>query len=299
MQQQLLLIDDSKPIHVLIRSLLADEAVDIHSAYDASYGKVLAGSILPDLVLLDVEMPGENGFDACRKLKADPVTSAVPVVFLSASGTVEDKVRGLNLGAVDYISKPVNASELLARVRACLRTSHLVRMLQTKALLDPLTGLGNRRMFDDRLRAEVSLRRRHGTPLACIAIDLDHFKSINDTYGHPFGDQVLQKVASIIAEHCRNEDVACRVGGEEFMILAPNTSGPQAAVLADRIRMSVARAPFVRQGHAVQVTCSVGAADAGEGDDDLSMPQRADDALYESKRAGRNRVSVAGPALAA
>ncbi len=298
MQQQLLLIDDSKAIHTLVRALLADEPVEVHSAFDAAYGKVLAASLVPDMILLDVEMPGASGFDACRDLKADPATSAVPVVFLTSIATIEDKVRGLNLGAVDYISKPVNASELLARVRACLRTSHMVRLLQTKALLDPLTGLGNRRMFDDRLRAETSLRRRHGNPLACIAIDLDHFKSINDQHGHPFGDYVLQKVAGVISEHCRNEDVACRVGGEEFMILAPNTTGEQAAILADRIRASVARLPFVRQGQAIQVTCSIGAADATD-EDDRSMPERADDALYRAKRAGRNRTAIAPSQLAA
>src|SRR5450432_6456 len=198
MHQQILLIDDSKPIHPLVTSLLADEPVTISSAYDGQSGIVLAASLRPDLILLDVDMPGMDGFETCRRLKADPATATLPIIFITVHGTTTELVRGLNLGANDYVAKPFKLSELLSRVRAALRTSHLIRLLEEKALIDSLTGLGNRAMFDERFAAEVSLRIRFLTPLSCIVLDVDHFKGINDKHGHPFGDQVLKKIAEVL-----------------------------------------------------------------------------------------------------
>jgi diguanylate cyclase (GGDEF)-like protein len=290
MEQQLLIIDDSKAIHPLIKTLLAGEEIGIRSAYDAAFGIDLAKSLRPDLILLDVDMPGTNGFDACRVLKSDPATNSIPVIFLTSCASVEEKVRGLELGAVDYVTKPCNRSELQARVRASLRMSQLIRLLEEKALIDALTGLGNRAMFEQRLAAEVALRIRSGNPLACIVMDLDAFKAINDNFGHPLGDQVLRKLASIVAEHCRTEDVACRIGGDEFIVLAPNTSAEHAALLAERMRSAIAKTSFVHNEKPVSVTCSFGVVDAGD-PYDRSLLERADSALYRSKQQGRNRVT--------
>nr|MBA3404273.1 response regulator [Gemmatimonadaceae bacterium] len=135
MHQQVLLIDDSKQIHALVTSLLGDEPVTIHSAFDAQFGIVQAASLRPDLILLDVEMPGVDGYETCRRLKADAVTASLPIVFLTARATTEEMVQGLNLGANDYVAKPFKLSELLSRVRAALRTSHLIRLLEDKALI--------------------------------------------------------------------------------------------------------------------------------------------------------------------
>ena len=290
MQQQLLLIDDSKHIHPLIKALLSDEQLEIHSAYDAEFGLSLIKTLRPDLILMDVDMPGLNGFEACRKLKSDPANSSIPLIFLTSCGSIEEKVRGLELGAVDYVTKPCNRAELQARVRASLRMSQLIRLLEEKALIDALTGLGNRAMFEQRLAAETALRIRSGLPLACIVLDLDQFKSINDTFGHPFGDVVLRKIATIIAEHCRTEDVGCRLGGEEFAVLAPNTTAEQATTLAERMRAAIAKTSFVHGGKSVTVTSSFGVVDAGD-PYDRSLLERADAALYESKQHGRNRVT--------
>ncbi|MDP9173251.1 MAG: diguanylate cyclase [Planctomycetota bacterium] len=292
MRQQVLVIDDSKAIHALVKTLLADDPVDVQCAADPAYGIALSGSIQPDLILLDVEMPGMNGFEVCRKLKSDPQTTQVPIIFLTASSSVEEKVRGLELGAVDYVTKPFHSWELWARVRASLRIQQLVHMLEKKALLDPLTGMGNRAMFDRHLAAEIAMRIRFKTPLSCIVMDVDHFKMINDANGHPFGDQVLRKVAEIITTICRTGDVACRYGGDEFVIIAPHSNATDAALLAKRIGTAIGKTEFARQGIAIRITSSFGVADATDVYD-RSIFQRADDALYHAKQNGGNRVSVA------
>ncbi|HWE05054.1 MAG TPA: diguanylate cyclase [Tepidisphaeraceae bacterium] len=303
MQQQILVIDDSKTIHPLVKVILAEEPVEVHSAMDAKYGMVLAASVQPDLILLDVDMPGMDGFEACKQLKSDPQTADVPIIFLTSHSSVAEKVRGLGLGAMDYVTKPFNRAELMARVRASLRTKQSIRALEEKATIDSLTGLGNRAMFDQRLEAEVCLQVRTRNPLACILMDVDRFKRINDTFGHPAGDKVLKQLASIIADMCRTEDVACRYGGEEFAILAPNTTAIAASTFAERLRAQISKATFVPNpsafiapGTTFGVTASFGVADSRE-QFDRSMVQRADDALYQSKRAGRDRVSIADSSI--
>jgi diguanylate cyclase (GGDEF)-like protein len=294
MHQQILLIDDSKHIHTLVTSLLGDEPVTIHSAFDAQFGITLAASLRPDLILLDVEMPGVDGYETCRRLKADPATASLPIVFLTARATTEEMVHGLNLGANDYVAKPFKLSELLSRVRAALRTSHLIRLLEDKALIDSLTGLGNRAMFDKRLAAEVSLRTRSDNPLSCIVLDVDHFKLVNDTYGPHVGDQLLGKIGETLTEICRDEDVACRHGGQRFVILTPQTNANDAALLAEKIRVAIEQILFARQSTPINVTCSFGISEAND-IYDRSIVERAEEALYHSQEQGRNRVSIAPP----
>jgi diguanylate cyclase (GGDEF)-like protein len=190
------------------------------------------------------------------------------------------------------VTKPFKLSELLSRVRAALRTSHLIRSLDDKAMIDPLTGLGNRGMFDKRVTAEVAARIRSGNPLSCIVMEVDHFKDINDTYGHSFGDQVLCKIGDALTEICRIEDVACRLAGEKFVVLAPRTSAAHAALLAERMRVAVASIPFWQQGKSITVTCSFGVADAA-GTFDRLMLERTEQALCHSKVIGPDSISVA------
>ena len=304
MKQQILVIDDSEKIHPLVRAILADEPVDIHSATDPKYGLVLAASMRPDLILMDVDMPGMDGFEACRQLKADPATADVPIMFLTSVSSVKEKVHGFELGAVDYVTKPFNRAELMARVRASLRTNQVIRSLEEKALIDPLTGLGNRAMFVQRFEAEVCLRVRFNNPLSCILMDVDNFKEINDTWGHPVGDQVLKMIGKVISDLCRTEDVACRFGGEEFVIIAPHTNAADAEIFAERIRKILADTRFKPEGmpvnplfgDCIRVTASFGVAEATDLYD-RSMLQRADDAMYQAKQEGRNRVAVAGICL--
>lgn len=292
MHQQVLLIDDSKQIHALVTSLLGDEPITIHSAFDAQFGIVQAASLRPDLILLDVEMPGVDGYETCRRLKADPVTASLPIVFLTARATTEEMVQGLNLGANDYVAKPFKLSELLSRVRAALRTSHLIRLLEDKALIDSLTGLGNRAMFDKRLVAEVALRIRSGNPLACTVLDVDQFRVLNDTHGQPVGDQMLTRIGETLSEMCRAEDVACRYGGQKFVILAPQTTASQAAGFAQRMRVAIETIRYSRQDTPITVTCSFGISEARD-IYDRSILERAEEAMNRSKKQGRNCVSIA------
>jgi diguanylate cyclase (GGDEF)-like protein len=284
MKSQILLIDDAKPIHTLVTTLLSDEPVQIASAMDGAYGLTMAKSLRPDLILLDVEMPGIDGYEVCRRLKLDPELFSIPVIFLTALSSPEEKVRGLELGAVDYVTKPFNPAELLARVRGSLRTRQAIKLLEERALIDFLTGLGNRAMFKQRLAAEVSLRVRTGKSLACIVVDVDDFQSINDEQGHPFADRVLQAIAKVIGDKCRVEDVACRLGGDAFVILTPNTEPPEATGLANRIESALKDLQLNHKGFPIKVKCSVAVAPSIDVFDHL-MWERANQAIDQARMA--------------
>ncbi|HZL37241.1 MAG TPA: diguanylate cyclase [Tepidisphaeraceae bacterium] len=292
MTQKVLLIDDSAPIHGLVRTRLRSEPVELHFAFNGEEGLTMALAVLPDLILLDVDMLRPDGFEVCRRLKADSRTMNIPVVFLSSAGSTEDKIRGLDLGAVDYVLKPFDPAELRARVRASLRTKYLMDLLSAKAMIDGLTGLWNRAYFDVRLVSELAITRRTGQPLSCVIADIDRLKQINDTYGHPAGDEVLRAVGQVLMEGSRQEDTVCRYGGEEFAILAPNSAATGAALLANRLRQAIERHSLTHNGVEIRVTCSMGIADL-RGTAPPCVVEMADRALYEAKQMGRNRVAIA------
>ena len=216
MNKQLLVVDDSPDIHAIVTALLADEPIDVRSATDPAYGLTLAASAPPDLILLDVDMPTMDGYEFCRRLKADAAAAAVPVVFLTSKGDPDQKVRGLHLGAVDYVTKPFSPGELLARVRSALRTQSVIADLEGRSLTDALTGLGNKRQFDARLKAAASERARSPGRSAAPTWTSTAFGQINRGYGQPFGDAVLAKVAEALRATARPEDVACRLRDDDF-----------------------------------------------------------------------------------
>jgi diguanylate cyclase (GGDEF)-like protein len=290
--QKVLVIDDSEAIRSLLRARLSCEPVELFFAVGGQEGLEMAPRVLPDLILLDIDMPELDGYEVCRRLKLDPITEAIPVIFLTGAASTEDKIRGLELGATDYITKPFDPAELRARVRASLRTKYLVDLLARKAMIDGLTGLWNRAYFETRLSSELSLSRRTSQPLACVMIDLDHFKQINDRYGHPFGDECLRVIGQLLGECCRSEDIVCRYGGEEFVILAPNTGAAAAAELAERIRAAVESFNWSGRGQNAKVTCSLGVADVIDAPPP-GILEMADAALYKAKHEGRNRVILA------
>ncbi len=289
-KQRVLIIEDSRTVHAYLRAHLKDEPVELSAAHDGAQGLELARTLKPDVILLDVEMPGLDGFEVCRRLKADAATRVIPVIFLTGSSSTERKIEGLNLGAADYVTKPFDPAELRARVRGALRTKYLLDLLSQKAQLDGLTGLWNRAYLDQRLAAELSNVLRHKSVLSCVMLDVDHFKSINDRFGHPCGDEVLRLLGRILLEQCRAEDVVCRYGGEEFAILTPAVNSAGAVILAERLRVAIAAASFTHVGAALTLTCSFGVAEAA--DDGAGILGRADRSLYQSKFTGRNRVTV-------
>ena len=294
---RVLAIDDSDLVHRLLRARLRHERIDLHSVHTAEEGIEAARTLEPDVILLDIDLEDLDGFEVLARLKADPRTRDLAVIFVSASAETMDRVRGLDLGAVDFIGKPFDVTELRARVRSALRTQRLLRMLSQRAQLDGLTGLWNRAYFDDRLSKEISGALRHGSNVSLVIADLDHFKRLNDTYGHPFGDEVLERAAMVLSGG-RGQDVACRYGGEEFTIILPGTTVEEAVEVADRCRTALSRVEWSDRPE-VSISGSFGVADlscvAGSPTPE-GLVKAADTALYRAKSEGRNRVVRADPA---
>ncbi len=264
-----------------------------------------------DLVLLDLLLPDIDGNEVCRWLKLNHDTKALPIIMLTAKGAANDKVAGLEAGADDYLPKPFDESELNARIYARLRVKlqqdelqqknrqleSMLTQVETLAIMDSLTGLFNRRRFETILANEFKKSQRYKHPLACMMIDIDHFKNVNDRFGHQAGDSVLREVAQCIQSCIREVDTLSRWGGEEFMVVSPNTSKDNALHAAERILRGVGSHRF-EAIDGQQVTVSIGV--AGIPDPDIDNAEKlvhaADMALYEAKRKGRARVeSVTAP----
>ena len=291
---RLLAIDDSELIHRLLQVRLQGERLELHGALSAQEGLQKARELMPEVILLDIELDTMDGFEVLAHLKSDPKTQDIAVIFISAVSDTMDRVRGLDLGAVDFIAKPFEVAELKARVRSALRMQHLVKMLEHRAQIDSLSGLWNRRYFDQRLQQEWSEARRHGRSLSLIMCDVDRFKRLNDQFGHPFGDRVIERVAQILSGG-RGSDITCRYGGEEFGVILPSTAADRALEVAERHRVAIESHTW--SGHDdVIVTSSFGVADLTSVPTDAGMEQlvqAADLALYRAKQSGRNRVELA------
>jgi len=289
--RRILIIDDAEDTHVLLRKKLGDGGYEVLSAYDGREGLSVARSTDVALILLDLDMPTMDGFEVLRELKDDESLMHTPVIVLSGSNNAQDMITGLELGAVDFVPKPFDFAELRARVRSALRIYKLMGMLAQRAQIDGLTGLWNRAHFDQQLSAEISDSRRSGRPLTLAFCDLDRFKSINDSYGHPAGDAVLEGFARILLSELRQHDLACRYGGEEFALILRNTSEAEAAVVLERIRARLESHSWPLHPERA-VTASFGIASwIGEEEGPAGLVARADAALYEAKSRGRNRVA--------
>lgn len=292
---RVLVIDDSDFIHKLIRVRLRPERLEVTGEYEGERGIERAISDLPDLILLDIDLPQMDGFEVCRRLKEHPTTRNLPIIFLTGTTSTDSKVRGLDLGAVDYVTKPFDDVELRARVRAALRTKRLQDMLEQQSFLDGLTGLWNRSYLNRRLEAEITVAQRYGRPLSVVLIDIDHFKRVNDTYGHLFGDVVLQGIAQELHEYARRSDIVTRYGGEEFALLLTDTPMHGAAGVAERMRAAIETRIFEARSEQVSVTASFGIAtteEIPESAEPEGIIGVADRALYAAKDAGRNCVYV-------
>jgi two-component system, cell cycle response regulator len=295
-----LLVEDSAAIRALVRRMLVAGGHVVLEAAGGAAALTVCREQQPDVVLLDVEMPEMSGWDVLAAMKADPDLRDVPVVFLTGRSDTTDMVDGLRLGAHDYLRKPCEPTELLARVQAAARVKRLQDELRQRnedldriSRTDALTGLRNRRHVEEYLAKLTSLARRNLEPIAVLVIDIDHFKSVNDEHGHEAGDAVLREVAGRMQDSVRLEDMVGRWGGEEFLVVLPNTTDQGAAELAERLRQVVADTPCrLADGDAVQVTISVGCA-ASLIDDAGILVRSADAAMYEAKQTGRNRVVVA------
>ncbi len=306
MKAKILLIDDSEAQSNQIREALERLGYEVTRAGSGMTGLQLARTTAPDLVLLDVVMPDIDGFAVCRWLKMNAETREIPVIMLTIRSALADRVEGLNIGADDYLAKPFEDEELEARIFAALRVKaahselrernqqleSMLHSVEALASTDSLTGLFNRRRFSDVLKREFAVTKRYRNTLSCLLLDLDHFKSINDRFGHDAGDQVLKEVARRITGSLREVDLAARYGGEEFVVLLPHTSKADARIVAERLLKNVRKQEFNFGGEVLTVTTSIGCAGNSDvaSDNAEELVKCADLALYEAKNAGRNRV---------
>jgi diguanylate cyclase (GGDEF)-like protein len=252
----------------------------------------------PDLILLDVMMPGINGFEVCEKLKEDDNTKDIPVIFITAKVETDDIVRGFDVGGVDYIIKPFNEKEVLVRVgtqlslkKAAYEKEALIRELDSLSRIDPLTKLSNRRDIFEKLEYEQAKFERYGKDFSIILGDIDYFKKINDQFGHDAGDYVLKEVSAIFKSSVRKVDNVSRWGGEEFLAVLTETNLSGAARVADKIRIAIEKHKFEFDKNPAQVTMSFGiACHAGKDGKIDGLIKEADKLLYKAKEQGRNQV---------
>ena len=287
-----LVIDDSELIHRLLETRLQGERLVLDFATSSEVGLKKAIELNPDIILLDIALEqGMNGFELLEKLKEDPRTRNIAVIFISGISEPMDRVKGLDMGAIDFIAKPFDVFELKARVRSALRTQHLVKLLEQKAQIDDITGLWNRRYFNQRLIQEISEAKRYSRPLSLVLCDIDRFKRLNDRFGHPFGDFVLEMVARRLSGG-RTSDIACRYGGEEFGLILSSTNIQQGHEVAERLRVAIESIVWPGKPDLV-VTASFGICETqsvGQEATPETMIEIADSALYKAKQSGRNRV---------
>lgn len=304
---KVLLVEDDPLQASITKDILQKTGYDVVWAQDGVNAIKVVKTARPDIVLLDVILPGLDGYEVCRWLKLEESTKGIPVIMLTVKKELSDKISGLHIGADDYLPKPYNELELNARIYASLRTKALSDELRQKnsqleellgrveymAITDALTGLYNRRRFHDVLTKEFERAKRYATPFSVAMLDIDHFKAVNDEYGHLVGDNILKEVSNILLKSTRDIDTASRYGGEEFVVILPNTETKNALIGAERMRSSIEKFKFPEiKG---KITVSIGI--AGLPDSDVTNEEKllrcADAALYQAKQKGRNRIEIA------
>lgn len=289
----ILVVDDEPDAREGLADLLQDHGYRVTTAGDGLAALAAIEQDPPGLVISDVQMPRADGYHLVRGLRASRATAHVPILLLSALGEPQRRANGLDMGADDYLAKPVDARELLARVRAQFRRSRERAELERRSLVDPLTGVMNRRGIAAVLQRELARAGRTGGALSVLMVDVDRFKQINDIHGHPVGDVVLRHVARALDDAVRTVDNVGRFGGDEFLVVLSDTDGAAAEILCNRLR--VLRLPPLAgaTGEDVAVSISIGVATMRAGDTPETLIERADLAMYQVKRSGRARAPMA------
>jgi len=305
MNSSILIVDDSPTLRQEIIQILQKTSLFkfYYEAGDGIEGFKIALNKPVDIILCDLEMPGMDGFKFLSMMGSREELQDIPVIMLTGRESQDAKVRALEQGASDYVTKPFDPAELIARVKVQVKIKSLQdslkksnEMLLKLSNTDPLTQLYNRRFLTDALEREMNRSTRNNTPVTLIMLDIDHFKKVNDTYGHQRGDLILKVVADLLISRMREYDLAARFGGEEFALVLPETSPEQGFEAAERLRLACNELSFEDELSALKLTISLGVATFPHPDihtlDDLI--READYALYRAKRNGRNRVSLHG-----
>ncbi len=287
MSRRILIVDDSGVNVELLVAVFASEHYVVSTATDGFEALAKIAAEKPDIVLLDVMMPGLDGFEVCRLIKADPTMADIQVIMITALSHVDDIVRGFEAGADDFVTKPFDGLALMARVRLQLWRKREYEHIREQALVDPLTGAFNRRYFDAHATRLAARCRAASESLAVLMIDVDNLKQVNDAHGHPAGDRVLKHVVGRVTSALRPSDLVARMGGDEFVVVMPETDLDAALQIAERLRGRIGDTPI--QGVAVTVSIGVAASRPDVEEELEATLQRADAALYKAKGAGGNR----------
>jgi diguanylate cyclase (GGDEF)-like protein len=298
---RIVVVDDEPSILEMMRLRLESMGAAVVSVVRGADAVPVVRAQHPDIILLDIMMPDVDGYAVIRQLKEDEATRQIPVIFMTARDEIDSRVLGLDLGAHDYVTKPFNTIELIARIRAALRVKALQdelteknKMLEQLAQSDPLTGLPNRRTFDEQVYTEMERARRNNQPLSCLIFDIDDFKDINDVHGHQAGDEVLRQIGRVLLGRKRRTDLAARYGGEEFVWLLPGASQQAALELGEWLLRTISEMQVVTTPVPLRVTVSIGVSTyqpEAHGDvPTTALLQHADEALLEAKRSGKARV---------
>ncbi|MEM1364917.1 MAG: PleD family two-component system response regulator [Pseudomonadota bacterium] len=301
-QADILLIDDNASSYErIVRSLAREHAVEVVTQSQDALFKAADGG--HDIIIVSLSIKNSDALRLCSQLRSLERTRQTPIIIITGENDEARLIRGLDIGVNDYIHRPVDGNELLARVRTQMRRKAFTDALRNSmqatvemAVTDGLTGLFNRRYFDSHLATILNRATARNKPLTVLLTDIDHFKAVNDTYGHQAGDDVLKEFAARIKRNIRTVDLACRYGGEEFAIVMPDTDMALAKVVAERLRIEIASHPFIIDGgkQQIPVTVSVGLASlGGKLENADGIVHRADTALYEAKRNGRNQIQIA------
>ena len=310
----ILLVEDDRSMQLLYKRLLEKSGHEVTTASNGRAALEIVKINPPQLIITDWMMPEMDGLEFCKQVRKNEEWNQIYIVIVTSKEGTDKLVEAFEAGVDDYISKPINPKVLGARLRAAQRIIQMQlahehdrlqlrqfadelafsnRRLQELAMTDSLTGLPNRRYGIDRLEQEWANATRSGHPVCCLMVDIDRFKLINDTYGHHLGDEALKLVATSLRLAARKEDVVCRLGGEEFLVICSNTSEESGFQYAERLRLQVASNPLQVQGQTLHITVSIGLSSNSKLDNVESMMHIADERLYAAKAAGRNRT-IAG-----
>lgn len=296
LKPRVLLVEDNPAVRSMIVDFLSKRDFELFEASNGKEGLEIATTEKPDVILADIIMPEMDGLELIRHIREQPGTTLIPVIVMTAVNNLETKISVFKAGGDGMLIKPFDLQELEVRIERAIQVS---RSFMKLTYVDALTGVYNRRFFDDRLPTEINRTRRYNQPMALVMFDIDHFKKFNDTYGHRAGDFVLSSLAQHVKKSLRTQDIVCRYGGEEFTVIMPMTKGEDAAMVMSRIRADLSDrffySPYDKQDFNIHI--SIGIARLPEDGMEASVVMRAaDEALYEAKETGRNKVVLYNPA---
>lgn len=292
MDIKILVVDDNKLNLRLLQDILEDEKYKVYTTDSGFSVLEMAHNLKPDVILLDIMMPGMDGYDVCRLLKSDEEVMDIPVIMVTAKTEGNDLKIAFEMGAADYIKKPFDELEIIARIHSVLRTKQSQDILKDKASRDGLTGIYNHALLIQLFEKEIKKQAISGDDVSFVMLDIDHFKKINDSYGHTIGDAVLKELSMILSTSIRDSDYVGRYGGEEFSIILTKMNNDNTYEWCEMLRKKIQNHKFYAGDLLIQVTVSMGfyCKSAKDTIGSYDMIKTSDEALYKAKQNGRNKV---------